>query len=175
MERCGAVYTGVAPYNVEPYLLINLGQAYTIDNVTVTGLGSTGLFTSFNVFVGTGWTGGSFANNDLLTAPSTDLTGSIEVLSVTLQPDGGSGWSISTNSTLSSIITLASLAQTSNIQYVELVATGTPDDGITYDAALAGEITVNDPMPTPEPTTMGLAGLALLALGSASRFRKVAP
>lgn len=150
----------------EPFLLINLGQLYNVDYLTVTGMGSPSLTTSFNVFVGTGWSGPAISNNTQVTTGS--LINPTEVLSVTAQPDGGSGWTISTNA-LGAYATAPSALPSTAIQYVELVATGTPSAG-SQDAAFANEIVVDA---IPEPATMGLAGLALLALGCASRLRRI--
>lgn len=163
----------VAPgYIVQPYLLINLGQPFTdITSLTVTGLGNLGLTTSFDIFV-------SAAAPDL-TSLATIESNSTLALSVLNQPDGGTGWSITTPVS-------ASLP----IQYVLYWATGStfncpaggcsPGDGILtgqgqgigQDDAFVGEIIVDPVDPVPEPATLGLISLTLLAIGFARRPRK---
>lgn len=163
---------GIPVYTGAPYLLINLGQIFPVDYVSVQGVGNAGLTTSFDIFVSS-------------VAPTlTDLTSlanlesdpnNLLLFSVQNQPDG-TAWT-NTNTPLSVF----------NIQYVLYFATNstvncpaggcTPGDGVItspgvgvgQDDAFATEITVDA---VPEPATFGLISFSLLALGFARRSRK---
>jgi hypothetical protein len=138
---------------IGPYLLINLGQLYSVNSIQVDGVGNPGLTTSFNIYVGT--------SPDLAT-----LEGSQPVLSVLDQADGVA-WSLGTNMVATSI------------QYVLYLATastqGCPSacyPGNAYfdnnavplagqDDAFTTGIIVNA---IPEPITFGPFAIALLSL-----------
>jgi hypothetical protein len=135
-----------------PYLLINLGQLYTVDSVTISGQGSTALFTmGFEVFVG----GAADSTAALLLSSGTQITPGTVV-----QTDGirNALWN-----------DLYSVSTASKIQYVLLdVTQSNNSNNPTWDDAAAAEITVDA---VPEPGTLGLIGAGLLALGFTRRSR----
>ncbi len=149
-----------------PYLLINLGKLFTVDSVTVDGVGNPGLTTSFDIYVGTLAVLMSIANGGVPDfAP---------VLTALNQPDGGAGWSLT-----------GAVSTSTQVQYVLYVATnstagcstncfpgnasfsnGEPVSG--QDDAFVSEILVNA---VPEPATIALLALTILAAGFAWRSR----
>lgn len=138
--------------NGMPWLLINLGQQYNVDSVTVYGVGNSDWTTSFDVFVGTLAALQNIEQNGAGAAGA----GATLVEAVTGQADG-TAWSL-----------MGSIAPTQT-QYVLYEATGTPGwNG--QDDAFAAEITA-DAAATPEPATIGLIGFALLGFGLARRKR----
>ena len=139
----------VAPGGTQsPYLLINLGGLYTVNSITVSGVGNAGNAIGFSVFAGT-------------SASVATLEGGTAVGTVASQA-GGTAW----NDTFS-------LAGSPLIQYVLYDITLSYGNGGTtgIDDAYTTEITVNDPN-VPEPGTFGLIGAGLLALGFTRRSRK---
>jgi hypothetical protein len=132
--------------NGNPYLLINLGQPYMLDSVTISGVGSSGNVTSFNLFVGT--------------SPLPPSPTGTPVLTVTDQ-FGGTLWSRTATFT------------PQLVQYIEYVSTGSPGgqvnvDGVTrtQDVAYAGEVAADQ---VPEPDTIGLIGLGVFGIGFVRR------
>jgi hypothetical protein len=181
----------VAPgLTANPFLLVNLGGVYTnVANVQVVGMGVTGLFSAFDVYVGGSSTvvTSGMTSTASLAAMEASMT---EVMTVTNQADQTPGnWTDTTT---------ASLYGTA-IQYVLYVAipdTANASAGCAsnsagedcpgslggsatvadmsnatgnQDDAFADEIEVNT---TPEPAAASLVGLALLALGLVRRPRK---
>ena len=144
------------PTTVEPWLLINLGQLYTVDSVTVDGIGNPGLNTSFDIFVGTLAALTNIANGG---APG---AGATLVLQVVNQADGSS-WSLS-----------GSVLTSSQIQYVlyEAVNVTIPSSNCANSSCYPGSAVFSGQTPVsgqedaftteilvdavPEPTTMGL-------------------
>jgi len=157
-----------------PYLLIDLGQLYPIYSVTVDGVGNSGLFTSFNVYVG--------GLADLLNISQGGAQGAaILVLQVMNQADGAPGWSLTglvpggftnteyvlyegvNDTTLSSSDCAGDSCYPGSAQFD---SDESPISG--QDDGFATEILAN----TPEPSMIGLVSVALLGLGFARRFRK---
>jgi hypothetical protein len=163
---------GIPVYTGAPYLLINLGNLFTLDYVSVQGVGNLGLTTSFDIFVSSvAPTAGDLSSlSNLESDPNNTL-----VLTVLNQQDG-TAW---TNTGL--------ITPNLQAQYVLYFATNstvncpvggcTPGDGVItspgvgvgQDDAFASEITVDA---VPEPATFGLISFSLLALGFARRSRK---
>jgi hypothetical protein len=136
---------------VSPYLLINLGQLYTVDSVTISGQGNPGYTIGFEVFVG----GAADSTAALLLSSGTQITPGTVV-----QTDGirNALWSDT-----------FSVSPASKIEYVLLDVTQSNSTGNpTWEDAGAAEITVDA---VPEPGTLGLIGAGLLALGFTRRSR----
>lgn len=133
---------------VNPYVLLDLGSLKTIDSITVTGEGSTGLHLDFSVYVGT-----SPLSHG---APGT-LVGSFS--------------EIGTGDPLSLWTATSAVSTSSAIRYILYDVTGSYNSTTktNYDYAYAGEITADG---VPEPGTVGLIGAGLLALGFTLRSRK---
>ena len=144
----------VAPGGTQnPTLLINLGGLYTVDSITISGVGNPGRSVGFSVFVGT--------SSDLTT-----LEGGTAIGTVGSQADG----------TLWNDTFLVSTS--SQIQYVlydVTFANGNGTSGTTgVEDAFAATISVDHPddPSVPEPGTFGLMGAGLLALSFTRRSRK---
>jgi hypothetical protein len=162
----------------EPYLLISLAQVYTIDSVTVDGVGNSGLNTSFDIFAGTL----AALQNIEMNGAGAAGAGATLVLQVVNQADG-TAWSLTGN--------IPGDMQTQYVLYEGVNDTANnsncPSDvcfpGSAFfnsatppapiggqDDAFATEIIVDA---IPEPATVGLVSLAFIALGLAKRrFRK---
>src|ERR1017187_7662277 len=144
----------VAPGGTQnPTLLINLGGLYTVDSITISGVGNPGRSVGFSVFAGT--------SSDLTT-----LEGGTAIGTVGSQADG----------TLWNDTFLVSTS--SQIQYVlydVTFANGNGTSGTTgVEDAFAATISVDHPddPSVPEPGTFGLMGAGLLALSFTRRSRK---
>jgi hypothetical protein len=132
---------------VGPYVLVDLGQLYTIDSVTISGVGNSGYSIGFEVFVGT-------SSNVATLEGGTPITGGSPIVQ-----SGGAAW----NDTYS--VSIAS-----PIRYVLYdVTTSNNSDHPTYDDAYTTEIAADS---VPEPGTIGLIGTGLLALGFSLRRKK---
>ena len=131
---------------VNPYVLIDLLAPHTVDNVDVFGVGNSGRFIGFSVFVG--------MSSDLTTLRSSTAIGT-----VANQP-GGTAWS-----------DLFSVSTSSQIRYVlyDVTISNTGSADAIHDDAYATTISVDG---VPEPGTFGLLGAGLLALGFSRRSRK---
>jgi hypothetical protein len=136
-----------------PWLQIDLGQLYNVDSATIFGFGSSGMTTSFDIFVGTL----SALQNIETNGAGAAGAGATNILTVTNQQDGGEGWHYT-----------APVSPSTQTQYVLYEATGTPN-GNGQDAAFATNIAVDA---VPEPATLGLIGFGLLALGFVRRSRQ---
>jgi len=133
---------------VGPYLLVNLGQLYTIDSVTISGVGNASESIGFEVFVGT-------SSSVATLEGGTPITGGSQII----QADG-TAW----NDTYS-------VSTASPIQYIlyDVTTSNSGAGDTTHDDAFTTEIAADA---TPEPGTIGLIGSGLLALGFTLRRKK---
>jgi len=139
----------VAPSGAaNPWVLVTLNQVYTVDTITITGNGNTGVDIGFTVYAGT--TAGLTGSN--LVDP--------QVQGTTVEVGNASGlWT--------DVITLSSPTP---IQYVLYDVTESQSSTYpSYDNAYANDIEVDA---VPEPGTIGLIGSGLLALGFTLRRKK---
>lgn len=140
-----------------PYLLINLGGLFTVDSITVSGVGNPGYDMNFEVFAGGTQSPG--ATNDQIAAALE--AGSAVGVYDAVGLSGGAAWtatfSVSTSTPIEYVLYDVTLSSNGN------------DSGI--DDAYANTISVDDPN-LPEPGTFGLIGAGILALGFSRRFRK---
>jgi len=169
----------VAP---NPYFLVNLGQLYTVDSLTVDGNGNNNLTTSFDVFVGT---------LAALTAIETAAAGTAspscpsgdgycaEPLIVSSYLEGAIPWSqtglVSTTTQIQYVLYIAtnssnsvSACYQSNCYPGSALPFGSSAPTSGQDDAAVNELLV-DATTLPEPTTIGLVGITLLGLGFAKR------
>jgi hypothetical protein len=122
-----------------PYLLLNLGQLYTVDSVTITGSGTPFYSIGFSVYVGTS------------SSPGTLIGSKTEAA-------GASPWSDT-----------FSVSTSSKIQYVLYNVTGSfISNGATYEYPYASEISV-DAVPEPGTVSLIGAGLLALGFTLRSR------
>lgn len=130
---------------VNPYVLVDLGKLYTIDFVTISGVGNAARSIGFSVYAGTS------------SSVSTLLAGT--AIGSTTQP-GGTAW----NDTYS-------VSTSSPIRYVlyNVTVSNTGSADTTHDDAYANTILADA---VPEPGTVGLIGAGLLALGFTLRSRR---
>jgi len=147
----------VAPNGtVNPAVLIDLGGLYTVDFVTITGVGTPGNEIQFELFTGTNGAlsstntgvgtqdGATFTE----TAPSTAFNGVVGAWSVTIP-----------------------VSTASSVRYILYDVTGSYGGSNTtgWDDAYADDIVADA---VPEPGTIGLMGAGLLALGFTLRKKK---
>ena len=149
----------VAPNGtINPAVLIDLGGLYTIDFVTITGVGTPGNEIQFELFTGTNGalsstnTGVGTLDGSLntVTAPSTAFNGVVGTWSVTIP--------VSTASPVEYILYDVTASYGINVDH----QTG-------WDDAYADDIIADA---VPEPGTIGLMGAGLLALGFTLRKKK---
>jgi len=154
----GATDKWIAPGNtVGADLLINLGALFTVDYVTIEGIGSyntdehIGKSITFSVFVG------GVGSTEASLLASTPIGSATEVGLA-----GGAEWSTTFNITPSKV---------EYVLYDVTASCGNPvsNSCTTYDNAYANDILVDA---VPEPGTIGLIGAGLLALGFSLRSRK---
>ena len=190
---CNAANEWVAPGGtVEPYLLINLDQLASINALTVSGAGNTGLTTSFDIFVSpTNPSAAMTCLNGLTTetnATAATCLATIQstmslVLTVLNQPDGTvsgvTGWTdtASFSPTQAQFILYYATNSTLNCPVGGCFAgDGTYSGGsMGQDDAFTTGITVNSVngvIAAPEPATITLFSVALLGLGFAWHSRK---
>jgi hypothetical protein len=137
---------------VDPYLLIDLGGLYTVDSVTVTGIGNTGNIIGFSVFTGT-------------TSNVATLEAETPIGSVASQM-GGTLWS--------DTFSVSTAAPIEYVLYDVTLSNGDITVGTTgsggLDDAYATEISVDG---VPEAGTFALMAMGLLVLGLTRRFRQL--
>ena len=134
-----------------PAVLVNLGAAYNIDYITITGVGNVGNQIQFELFVGT---------NGALSSTNTGV-GTLVPGSLTTQTATGTGaWSDT-----------FAVSPFTPIQYILYDVTGSYGGSKTtgWDDAYANDIIADA---VPEPGTIGLIGAGLLALGFTLRRKK---
>ena len=143
----------VAPGSTQnPGVLVNLGQLYTIDSITISGVGNVGNSIDFEVFVGT---------NPLLsttdTAVGTLISGGSPVL--VTQTVAGQLWSDT-----------FTVSTSSPIQYILYDVTSALgfNGGTSPDDAYANDIAADSPVPEPGTLSM-IGGAGLLGLGFVKR------
>lgn len=173
----GTTWVASTPAGVSaqsPYLLIDVGYISTaVSSIQVQGLGNSGLFSAFDVFVGNSLP----TTTNLLNLTNLAAWGTL-VLNQPYQPDGTAWTDTSTASILGT-----------PIEYVVLYALNGNDGGYNtgcpgtcyagnadftaisgQDDLAATEVVINDPV-TPEPASIGLVSFTLLAFGFIRRRR----
>jgi hypothetical protein len=139
---------------INPAVLVNLGGLYTVDFITITGVGNPGNEIAFNLYVGTN---GALSSTNLGVGTLVAGSNTIQVA-----PAVSGAWSDT-----------FLVPTSSRIQYVLYNVTGSNginvDHGAGWDDAYANDIIVDA---VPEPGTVGLIGAGLLALGFTLRSRR---
>jgi hypothetical protein len=153
----GTEWVAPAGGPIDPYLLINLGQEYNINNIAVDGVGNLGNDIQFEVFAS--------ATDSTASALLADPTALISAGNVT--ETGGSAWSASFSfaPTTEQYILYYVTCSVGNTAGCTGFGAGLP----SLDAGYTTEITANQ---VPEPGTLALVGAGLLALGFRWRSRK---